>query len=149
MFALRHNLSPDVLGELFGVGSTTVERYQDELEILIDVVLSPCMTRFGRRRRRMFGNFGAEVADHSDALRATVEQALRQWTQAVAATLAEARDAGAIAADLDPGKTARFVVGAWEGALISGRVDRSGHAFDAFFDITFATLLTPAAGRDQ
>jgi len=97
----------------------------------------------------MFGNFGAEVADHSDTMRATVEHALQQWTQAIAATLAEARKAGAIAADLDPVKTAQFIVGAWEGALISGRVARSGDAFDAFFDITFAVLLAPAAGRDR
>jgi hypothetical protein len=41
LFALRQNLPPDVLGEVFGVGSTTVERYQDELETLIDVVLTP------------------------------------------------------------------------------------------------------------
>jgi hypothetical protein len=41
LFALRHNLPPDVLGELFGCGSSTVERYQDELETLIDEVLTP------------------------------------------------------------------------------------------------------------
>jgi len=41
LFALRHNLPSDVLGELFGCGSTTVEGYQDQLEALIDVVLSP------------------------------------------------------------------------------------------------------------
>jgi hypothetical protein len=63
--------------------------------------------------------------------------------------LAEARDAGAIAADLDSDKTARFLVGAWEGALINARVDRSGHAFDAFFDIAFATLLTPVASHGK
>jgi hypothetical protein len=41
LFALRHNLPPDVLAELFGCGSTTVERYQNELEPLIDEVLTP------------------------------------------------------------------------------------------------------------
>jgi hypothetical protein len=41
LFALRHNLPPDVLAELFGCGSTTVERYQDNLETLIDEVLTP------------------------------------------------------------------------------------------------------------
>lgn len=41
LFALRHNLPPDVLAELFGSGSTTVERYQDTLERLIDEVLTP------------------------------------------------------------------------------------------------------------
>jgi hypothetical protein len=34
LFGLRHYLPPDVLGELFGCGSSTVRRYQDELERL-------------------------------------------------------------------------------------------------------------------
>jgi hypothetical protein len=41
LFALRHNLPPDVIGELFGCSDSTVERYQDELEPLIDIVLTP------------------------------------------------------------------------------------------------------------
>lgn len=41
LFALRHNLPPDVLGELFGCGSSTVERYQEQLETLVDQVLTP------------------------------------------------------------------------------------------------------------
>jgi hypothetical protein len=41
LFALRHNLPPDVLGELFGCGSSTVERYQQELEVLLEEVLTP------------------------------------------------------------------------------------------------------------
>lgn len=41
LFALRHNLPPDVLGELFGCGSSTVQRYQEELEVLLDEVLTP------------------------------------------------------------------------------------------------------------
>jgi DDE superfamily endonuclease/Helix-turn-helix of DDE superfamily endonuclease len=52
LFALRHNLSPDVLGELFGCGSTTIERYQDELEILVDVVLSPLYDEIQKQARR-------------------------------------------------------------------------------------------------
>lgn len=52
LFALRHNLSPDVIGELFGCGSTTVERYQDELEILIDIVLSPLYDEIRDQARR-------------------------------------------------------------------------------------------------
>jgi hypothetical protein len=51
-FTLRHDLSPDVVGELFGCGSTTVERYQDELQILIDVVLSPLYDGIRDQARR-------------------------------------------------------------------------------------------------
>jgi DDE superfamily endonuclease len=41
LFGLRHNLAAGVIGELFGCAETTVEHYQDELEIVIDVVLTP------------------------------------------------------------------------------------------------------------
>jgi len=89
----------------------------------------------------LFGNFGTEIADHSDAISGTVRQAFQQWAQAIAATLAEARDAGTVRADLDPEKTAHYLLNAWEGALISARVNRNGEAFDTFLDITFQALL--------
>lgn len=41
LFGLRQNLAADVIGEVFGCGSSTVERYRDELEILVDLVLTP------------------------------------------------------------------------------------------------------------
>jgi hypothetical protein len=40
LFYLRHNLPPDVIGELFGCDGSTVERYQEELEPLIDECLA-------------------------------------------------------------------------------------------------------------
>lgn len=52
LFALRHNLPPDVLAEVFGCGSTTVERYQDELETLIDEVLTPLYKQVRAQARR-------------------------------------------------------------------------------------------------
>lgn len=52
LFALRHNLPPDVLAEVFGCGSTTVERYQDELETLIDEVLTPLYEQVRAQARR-------------------------------------------------------------------------------------------------
>jgi len=52
LFGLRHNLAPDVLGEVFGCGSTTVERYQDELEPLVDEVLTPLYERVRDQARR-------------------------------------------------------------------------------------------------
>lgn len=40
LFVLRHNLPEDVTGELFGCSTATIWRYQEELEPLIDQVLS-------------------------------------------------------------------------------------------------------------
>lgn len=52
LFALRHNLPPDVLAELFGCGSSTVERYQDELEVLVELVLTPLYEQIRSQARR-------------------------------------------------------------------------------------------------
>ena len=90
----------------------------------------------------LIGNFGAEVADHSDVLRAAVGQSLARWVELITEVLSEAQQAGSIRSGLDPQATARFVLSAWEGTLILARADRSGAAFDSFFDLVFGTLLT-------
>jgi TetR/AcrR family transcriptional repressor of nem operon len=93
------------------------------------------------KRGCMFGNFGAEIADHSDGLRDTVRESFHAWAQALAGPLAEAKTAGTVRADLDPDKTAKFLLSAWEGTLISARADRDSEAFDVFFDTVFDTIL--------
>jgi TetR/AcrR family transcriptional repressor of nem operon len=90
----------------------------------------------------LIGNFGAEIIDHSEVIRASVQQSMQQWAALIAAALTEAQQAGTVRADLDPKTTARFVLNAWEGTLIGARADRSADAFDSFFDIVFGTLLT-------
>ncbi|MFV2099369.1 carotenoid oxygenase family protein [Micromonospora sp. LOL_014] len=52
LFGLRHNLASDVLGEVFGRGSTTVERYREEVEPLVDEVLTPLYERVRDPARR-------------------------------------------------------------------------------------------------
>jgi TetR/AcrR family transcriptional repressor of nem operon len=91
----------------------------------------------------MFGNFGAEVADYSEPLRACIRNSFQTWGGAIAAALAEARDAGTIPGDIDPGQTARFLLSAWEGALVAARVERDVAALDAVFAISFRALLVP------
>jgi len=98
--------------------------------------------KHGFTRGCLLGNLGAEIADHSDVLRAAVEQHLARWAELITEVLAEAQRAGSLRPELDPRATARFVLSAWEGTLISARAGRSGAAFDPFFDLVFGTLLT-------
>jgi TetR/AcrR family transcriptional regulator, transcriptional repressor for nem operon len=95
----------------------------------------------GYQRGCLFGNFGAEVADHSDIIREAVDGSLAEWQDRVAALLDEARESGAVDPGLDARATAIFVVSAWEGTLITARAARSPEAFDAFFTLVFGTLL--------
>lgn len=96
----------------------------------------------GMKRGCLIGNFGTEISDHSDTIRAGVLQSLRNWATLIAAVLTEAQETGTVRADLDPDKTARFVLNAWEGTLIEARASRAADAFDSFFTTVFDTLLT-------
>ncbi|MFI6294630.1 TetR family transcriptional regulator C-terminal domain-containing protein [Nonomuraea sp. NPDC050790] len=102
-------------------------------------------TRRSYTRGCLIGNFGAEIADHSETIRTAVRGGLERWAGAIATTLAEAQRAGAVRADLDPQITARFLLNAWEGTLIRARADRSEEAFDAFFTTAFGPLLLPGS----
>jgi TetR/AcrR family transcriptional repressor of nem operon len=99
------------------------------------------MVGTGLKRGCLFGNFGTEIGDHSETLRTGVRDGLRTWGTLVSAVLTEAQRAGAVRADIDPERTAGFIVNAWEGTLIEARTSRSTDAFDSFFAIVFGTLL--------
>ncbi|MFJ4466840.1 TetR family transcriptional regulator C-terminal domain-containing protein [Streptomyces sp. NPDC089424] len=89
----------------------------------------------------LVGDLAVEVADHSDALRETTSRSLQAWTDALAVAVADAQEAGDVAKTLDAATLARFVLNAWEGALISARADRSARAFETFFTVVFGVLL--------
>jgi TetR/AcrR family transcriptional repressor of nem operon len=91
----------------------------------------------------LFGNFAAEVVDHSDAIRYRVATAFDDWAGLIAGAIAQAQRDGSVRAGLDPAVTARFVLNAWEGALLGARAARSGASFDAFFTTVFEVLLVP------
>ncbi|MFJ8361763.1 TetR family transcriptional regulator C-terminal domain-containing protein [Streptomyces sp. NPDC093984] len=89
----------------------------------------------------LVGDLTVEVADHSDSVRATVRDSFQAWSDALALAIADAQEAGDVAKTLDASTLARFVLSAWEGALISARADRSARAFEAFFTVVFGVLL--------
>ncbi|MEU9385710.1 TetR family transcriptional regulator C-terminal domain-containing protein [Streptomyces sp. NPDC048279] len=95
----------------------------------------------GFARGCLVGNFGAEVADHSEEIRSAVRRGFQQWASHIERVLAEARESGDISASLDLPATALFVLSAWEGALIAARADKSSAPLDAFFHIVFDVVL--------
>jgi TetR/AcrR family transcriptional repressor of nem operon len=89
----------------------------------------------------LIGNFGAEIGDHSKAIRDAVHAGLDNWGATIATVIAQAQHDGAIRSTLDPATAARFILNAWEGSLISARAGRSAEAFDTFFEVVFGSLL--------
>ena len=124
------------LDELLGGADEPLVRLRAHFEAIRDHVV-----RLEFTRGCLLGNFGAEIADHSEVIRDSVAEGFRQWVAAISATLAQAQRGGAVRAGLDPEMTARFLLNAWEGTLLRARADRSAEAFDTFFAIAFGPLL--------
>jgi TetR/AcrR family transcriptional repressor of nem operon len=104
--------------------------------------LRQALEKFEYTRGCLFGNFGTEMADHSHAMREQVESGLNRWSAAVAIPLREARKNGSIgSAGSDPDLLARFIVDAWQGAVIRSKVAQDRAPLDDFFTIVFGALL--------
>ncbi|SOF02424.1 transcriptional regulator, TetR family [Streptomyces sp. OV198] len=87
------------------------------------------------------GNFGAEMADHSDEIRLAVAGGFGRWGALIRDVLVEAQQAGDLSGDVDAEATALFVLSAWEGTLIAARAHKSAAPLDAFFRTVFDVLL--------
>jgi TetR/AcrR family transcriptional regulator, transcriptional repressor for nem operon len=117
-----------------------VKRLRRHFEFLADEIAG-----FGFTRGCMLGNFSNEVADHSAVIRAGLRAGLDAWLAALADVLGEAVRAGTVDPGLDPPSTARFILSAWQGAIVLARTERSQASFDAFFAMVFDRLLAPPA----
>ena len=105
--------------------------------------LSQTLERFGYARGCLFGNFGTEMADHSHPIREQVESGLTRWATAVAAPLREAQANGSLRPGCsDPDLLGRFIVDAWQGAVLRAKVAQNRAPLDDFFTIVFNSLLT-------
>ena len=95
----------------------------------------------GFARGCLVGNFGAEVADHSEQIRSAVQSGFDQWALLIRQVLTEAQEAGELNSSLDAGAAAVFILSAWEGTLIVARAGKSQAPFDAFFTMVFRVFL--------
>jgi TetR/AcrR family transcriptional repressor of nem operon len=119
-------------------GRPPLERLRAHFEFL-----SKDTVENGFVRGCLVGNFGAEVADHNEEVRAAVKQGFDRWAVQIRQVLAEAQEAGDVDGDLDIEATALFILSAWEGTLIAARADKSAAAVDAFFRTVFDVVLRP------
>jgi TetR/AcrR family transcriptional regulator, transcriptional repressor for nem operon len=126
------------LEDLADTSVKPLDRLRGHFEFLRDEVVE-----FGYARGCLLGNFGTEITDHSEPIRASVQAGMQQWADLISGALTEAQQAGTVRAGLDPDATARFLLNAWEGTLIQARAEKSSAAFEAFFTVAFGDLLYP------
>ncbi|MEU0096046.1 TetR/AcrR family transcriptional regulator [Kribbella sp. NPDC006257] len=113
-----------------------VARIRRHFEFLRDGVINSELTK-----GCLLGNFGTEIIDHSETIRTGVRDGFTVWTELLSKAIAAGQQAGAIRQELDAGKTARYLLSAWEGTLIQARAFKSADVFDSFFDLTFEAIL--------
>ncbi len=94
----------------------------------------------GYTRGCLIGNFAAETADGMPELREALDRSLTRWTATVAGVIHQGQADGSIVADLDPDQAARFLISAWEGAVMRMKVAKSGESLDDFFAVVFPRL---------
>lgn len=95
----------------------------------------------GFSRGCLLGNFAAEMADTNMNIREALSTTLTAWTEAIAGVLREARDAGSLPKEKDVDQLARFLMDAWAGCLLRGKVMKDRSVLDDFFAITFGCVL--------
>ncbi|WP_343963508.1 TetR/AcrR family transcriptional regulator [Kribbella koreensis] len=124
------------LTELADSSVEPVARIRAHFEGMRDDMISSGITR-----GCLLGNFGAEIVDHSEPIRAGVRAGLERWSGLLAGAIAEGQEAGGIPRELNADQTARYLLSAWEGTLIQARAFKSAEPFESFFGITFGSLF--------
>src|SRR5262249_10518624 len=70
----------------------------------------------------LLGNFGAELSPQSSLIRKRVGDALEGWSDMVAEVIGEAQKEGSVPRGKSAKELARFVIDAWEGAVLRAKV---------------------------
>ena len=103
--------------------------------------LAADIENFDYERGCVYGNFSLEAADHIPAIREGVRDAFDLWAKPIAAAIREAQEGGSITSAQEPETLARFLLNAWEGAIVGERATKDGSSFAAFFTVAFEVVL--------
>ncbi|WP_310599434.1 TetR family transcriptional regulator C-terminal domain-containing protein [Desulfobulbus sp.] len=87
------------------------------------------------------GNLVQELGDVNPAFREQLNRSLDGLIRFVARLLQEARERNELPARLEPEATARYILSAWQGALIRMKAAAGPEPLDTFQRMTFEVLL--------
>ena len=116
-------------------GLSPLERLRADFRARADKIAAGEFTR-----GCLYGDFANELATQSEPIRAEVEAGLAAWSGGVTALLRAARADGSLTSPLDDEALGRFVVAAWQGAVLRSKVSRSRLPLDDFFHALDALL---------
>ncbi|MGP4017002.1 TetR family transcriptional regulator C-terminal domain-containing protein [Saccharopolyspora sp. 5N708] len=107
-------------------------RFQLMTDVLVDN---------GYTRGCLIGNLGEELADQSQVIRGAVQTYLAEWSDSIAESLRAAQDRSELPRDLDVDRIGRFILNAWQGALLRAKVVKNSEPLDDFFTTVFDEIL--------
>jgi TetR/AcrR family transcriptional regulator, transcriptional repressor for nem operon len=81
------------------------------------------------------------LSNQSPLIRKRVDEAFDAWCDEVARVIRQAQRAGAISRDFSPEALAKFVIHAWEGAMLRAKVQKDRAPLDLFLEVTFSRIL--------
>lgn len=87
------------------------------------------------------GNLTQELGDTNPIFREKLNTALENLIRGVAKQLKAAQDRGELRRELSPDETARFIISAWQGALVRMKAAAGPEPLDNFQTIVFKVLL--------
>lgn len=103
----------------------------------------------GCQRGCLLGNFGLEMSDQSEIIRARLQAHFDTWTARMATCIEAAQRAGEVRAEAEPGDLAQFILSSWEGALLSMRIQKSTAPLHAFLRFAFDGVLGAQRPEDH
>jgi len=134
--ALRRYLDGSRTDLLLQQGVPPLERLKNHFTFLYERLVE-----LGCESGCMLGLFAAEMSREYPRMREELRSVFETWCEGVEAVLREAQAEGEIDPRHDPGQLARFLVNAWEGAIIRLKVTRDRRPIDDFFNTSFKVLL--------
>jgi TetR/AcrR family transcriptional repressor of nem operon len=117
-------------------GLTPLQQLRARFVTMRDVLVANEFTR-----GCLIGNMASERSDHNEIIRVQVKASLTGWSQHITQELKAAQAAGETDPALDAERIGRFMLDAWEGALIRAKAVKNVQPLDDFFAIVFDTLL--------
>lgn len=87
------------------------------------------------------GTMSSEIADTHATSRAAFAEVFQAWGNAIIHVVREAQERGEIANPGDPKVLGRFILNAWQGALVRMKVAKSEEPFKDFNAVVFDVLL--------
>lgn len=89
----------------------------------------------------LLGNLALELSDDNGEARLRLAAIMEQWSDLIAACLAQAGSADHVVATTETTDLASMIIESWEGAVMRGRVDQSRAPYDRFLTVSLPRLL--------